>query len=206
MLAKAKKLIPSKRNRNLAYTVGGMAALLTGRKVAALSLFGKGLAGLEKQWRENHPDFEGDLADRWEEAISFYEETHVEPTNRVLHKVGIPMIVGGATGLLLFRPFRPLWLTSASSFTLGWALNIVGHSKYEKNAPAFADDPLSFIAGPVWDLKHGGRSRAEASMERAAEAVRQADEEAEETDNSADTEGDVVEMPQVNVGGGPAHA
>ncbi len=203
MLAKVAGLIPSKRKRNIAYTVGGMAALLTGRKVAALSLFGKGIAGLEKEWRENHPDFDGDMADRWEEAISFYEETHVEPTNRMLHKVGIPMIVGGGAGLLLFRPFRPLWLASASSFTVGWALNIVGHSKYEKNAPAFADDPFSFIAGPVWDLKHGGRSRAEASMQRAADAVREADQAAE---GDANKDADVVEMPQVNVGGEPAHA
>jgi uncharacterized membrane protein YGL010W len=32
-------------------------------------------------------------------------------------------------------------------------LNFIGHGKYEKNAPAFADDPLSFIAGPVWDFQ-----------------------------------------------------
>ena len=31
-------------------------------------------------------------------------------------------------------------------------MNIVGHAVFEKNRPAFADDPLSFLAGPVWDL------------------------------------------------------
>ena len=46
---------------------------------------------------------------------------------------------------------------------MGWAFNIVGHAVYEKNAPAFADDPLSFIAGPAWDLqqmlaKWGGKA------------------------------------------------
>ena len=35
-----------------------------------------------------------------------------------------------------------------------WALNIIGHKAYEKKAPAFADDPLSFIAGPFWDAKN----------------------------------------------------
>ena len=63
------------------------------------------------------------------------------------------MIAGGAVGLLLFSPYRPLWFISAGSFTAGWVLNFVGHGVYEKRAPAFADDPLSFFAGPVWDFK-----------------------------------------------------
>jgi uncharacterized membrane protein YGL010W len=32
-------------------------------------------------------------------------------------------------------------------------LNIVGHACFERRAPAFSDDPLSFVAGPVWDLQ-----------------------------------------------------
>ena len=52
----------------------------------------------------------------------------------------------------MFNPFRPLWFISAGAFASGWVLNIIGHGMYEKNAPAFADDPLSFIAGPVWDF------------------------------------------------------
>ena len=201
-LKKAATLLSSKRNRNVAYTVGGMAALLTGRKVAALSLFGKGLSGLEKEWRAKHPDFNGDMSERWEESISFYEETHTEPTNRTLHKVGIPMILGGATGLLLFRPFRPLWLGAATSFTVGWALNIVGHAKYEKNAPAFADDPLSLIAGLVWDLKQGGKSRAEEAMDRAAKAVHDVDSVVLSDDDAKIS----TISPQVNVGGETAIA
>lgn len=136
-----------------ALAVGGMAMLLTGRKKTALTLFAKGFAELEKQWRENHPEFQGDFGDRWSEATKFYEATHAEKTNRVLHMVGIPMIVGGAVGLLAARPMRPVWMVAAGSFAAGWALNIVGHAVYEKNAPAFADDPLSFIAGPAWDLQ-----------------------------------------------------
>ena len=45
------------------------------------------------------------------------------------------------------------WGVAAGSFAFGWGLNIVGHQFFEKNAPAFKDDPLSFIAGPVWDLQ-----------------------------------------------------
>ncbi|MCP4503503.1 MAG: DUF962 domain-containing protein [Deltaproteobacteria bacterium] len=169
MLAKLVSLLPDKNKRNVAFTVAGMTTLLTGQKIAGLSMVFKGLRGIEAQWREAHPDFDGDLAARWEEAITFYEDTHSEPTNRKLHVVGIPMVLGGAAGLLIFRPFRPFWFASASSFAAGWGLNIVGHFVFEKNAPAFADDPLSFIAGPVWDLKHGGKMRAERMQRDAAE-------------------------------------
>ena len=130
-----------------------MLALLAGRKLTALALFAKGFAGVEKKWRENHPDFQGGFAERWDEALRFYEETHREPTNRKLHIIGIPFIVAGTAGLLLFAPYRPLWGIAATSFVGGWVLNFIGHGMYEKKAPTFADDPLSFVAGPVWDFQ-----------------------------------------------------
>jgi uncharacterized membrane protein YGL010W len=46
-----------------------------------------------------------------------------------------------------------MWLASWAAFNVGWTLNFIGHGVYEKNSPAFADDPLSFVAGPLWDLK-----------------------------------------------------
>jgi len=147
------KLIPSKRTRSVAMAAGGMVGLLTGQKLVALGLFAKGAKGLEECWREAHPNFTGGMDARWREAIEFYEATHLNSTNRKLHTWGIPPIVAGATGLLLFRPFRPAWFVSATAFTGGWIVNFIGHGFYEKNAPAFADDPLSFLAGPVWDLQ-----------------------------------------------------
>ena len=155
-------LVPRDK-RDVAAAAAGMAALLGGKKLIALALFGTGFVGLERKWRENHPDFQGGFAERWAEALRFYGETHKEPTNRKLHIIGIPFIVAGTFGLFLFRPYRPLWGVSAASFVGGWVLNFIGHGKYEKNAPAFADDPLSFIAGPVWDLREILRSRREAS-------------------------------------------
>jgi uncharacterized membrane protein YGL010W len=85
--------------------------------------------------------------------VRYYEETHQHPTNRLLHRIGIPLIVGGAAGLLLAPAFRPVWFASAGAFTLGWGLNLVGHAAFEKNRPAFSADPLSFVTGPLWDLK-----------------------------------------------------
>lgn len=151
MLTKLIDHLSVKKNRDLACASLGMGALLVGQKALGLGLFAKGFAGLEQEWREVNA-FEGTGQERWRHAVAFYEATHQDPVNRALHMVGIPMILGGAAGLLAFKPFRPLWLASASSFTLGWGLNFIGHGVFEKKAPAFADDPLSFLAGPVWDV------------------------------------------------------
>lgn len=136
-----------------AWAVSGMVALFSGRKMAGLGMFARGLAALEQGWRQKHPDFNGGFAERWEAATEFYEATHRNKVNRVLHMTGIPLIVGGAAGLLAFKPYRPAWTVAASSFAVGWGLNILGHAVFERNAPAFKDDPLSFLAGPVWDLQ-----------------------------------------------------
>ena len=152
MLEKLLSLIPNKKTRDVATMATGMLGLLSGQKVLSLGLFGRGAMALEKEWRERHPEVEG-FDERWRRAIEFYDATHKDPVNRKLHIIGIPMIVGGTAGLLLFSPFRPMWLGAAGLFVAGWALNFVGHGLFEKNAPAFADDPLSFIAGPVWDFQ-----------------------------------------------------
>lgn len=146
-------LIPDKKTRNVAFTATGFAALVTGQKVVSLGLLGKGLKGLEECWREAHPSFHGGFGERWQMAVDHYEATHQNTLNRRLHVLGIPMIAGGTLGLLLFNPYRPLWLMSATSFAAGWALNVVGHQVYEHNAPAFSQDPLAFVAGPVWDVQ-----------------------------------------------------
>ncbi|MCA9547012.1 MAG: DUF962 domain-containing protein [Myxococcales bacterium] len=143
-----------RRTRGVALTVGGMGALMTGGKATAIGLLSKGLKDIEAEWRAQHPDFQGGVRERWQHAIEFYEQTHQDPTNRKLHIVGIPIIVGGTTGLLIWPRYTPPWFLSAGAFGFGWALNFVGHGLYEKNAPAFADDPLSFVAGPIWDLMH----------------------------------------------------
>lgn len=137
----------------VAKLVGGMALLMFGRKTEGLALFGKGALDLEKIYKEEHPELEPGFDNRWQKAVEFYDETHKDDINRKLHMIGIPMILGGAIGLIATKPYKKPWVASAAAFGVGWLLNIVGHSKYEKNKPAFADDPLSFIAGPVWDVQ-----------------------------------------------------
>lgn len=133
--------------------IGGMAMLLLGHKAKGLMMFGHGFYTLEQEYRKSHPHLEPGLKARWQEAVTFYEETHQNETNRTLHRLGIPVIIGGAMGLFAAKPYRLPWMVSAIAFAGGWALNILGHSKYEKKAPAFTEDPLSFVAGPVWDIK-----------------------------------------------------
>jgi len=150
-------LLAPGRQRGVFLAGSGMVALCSGGKATALGLFGKGVAEIEKAWREAHPEFAGGVAERWKEAVAFYEATHRNPTNRALHMAGIPLIVGGAVGLLAWPRYSAPWWVSNGSFVLGWAMNLVGHAVFEKNRPAFADDPLSFVAGPVWDLRQWSR-------------------------------------------------
>ena len=152
MLQRIVDIVPPEK-RDQALAAAGGAALLTGQKLTAIMMFSKGVSGLERKWRANHPEFKGGLPERWAAARSFYEQTHQDPTNRLLHMAGIPLIVGGAAGLLFSPRYSPPWFLSATAYSGGWVLNLVGHYKFEKNAPAFADDPLSFVAGPVWDAQ-----------------------------------------------------
>jgi len=50
----------------------------------------------------------------------------------------------------------PFWLNVAL-FVLGWILQFVGHSVYEKRQPAFLTNALHLLIGPLWilnDLVH----------------------------------------------------
>ena len=152
LLHKMIELVPREK-RNQALAAAGGVALVTGQKLSAVAMFGRGVWGLEREWRVKHPEFDGDLRARWAAATSFYEQTHQDPTNRALHIVGIPLIVGGAVGLLAAPRYSPPWFAAAGAFVGGWALNLVGHAQFERNQPAFGDDPLSFVAGPVWDVQ-----------------------------------------------------
>ena len=141
--------------KDLGLAALGMGALLFGAGPLAIIPFGLGLRGMERKYRAKH-DFEGTFAQRWARSVKFYEGTHQNSTNRVLHAIGMPFIVAGAAGLLVSSPLNPLswpiYAASFASFAGGWAFNLAGHKFFEKNAPAFADDPLSFVAGPMWEI------------------------------------------------------
>lgn len=148
--------------KNIINVAGSMGLLLTGRKMTAMAMFGKAFLELEREWRAQHPEVAETLQARWEAALSFYERTHQDPTNRLLHRLGLPMIAGGAAGLLIGGFLRPLWIASAATFSVGWALSLIGQLFFEKEGVPLDADPLSFIVGPLRDLQQQlARRRAE---------------------------------------------
>ncbi len=152
MISKLTHLLSEKKNRDLALLAGGAVTLMAGAKLTPLALFAAGMKGLEDEWRKAHPEFRGGLEERFELSIAHYDATHQHPTNRALHTVGIPMVLAGFAGMLAAPRYTPAWWAANGSWTVGWALNFVGHGLFEKGEPAFATDPLGPIAGPVWDF------------------------------------------------------
>jgi len=144
---------PAFRNLYVLMVVAGMVLLFIGYKWIGLGTFLFGNLMLERCWRLLRPQFKGGFQARWQAALDFYDATHGNRINRLLHIWGIPLILGSAIGLFVLPVHQTPWIWSAGIFAFGWALNIWGHAFHEKNAPAFADDPLSFVAGPAWDLK-----------------------------------------------------
>jgi len=65
-------------------------------------------------------------------------------------RLGAIMLVVSAVfyyvGVLL-----PVWLNVAL-FIIGWILQFVGHSVYEKRQPAFLKNALHLLVGPLWIL------------------------------------------------------
>jgi hypothetical protein len=159
-------------NAGARWAIAGMGAVLAGRKIIGAALFARGLSLIERHWRKEHPEFRGGLRERWDLASQFYARTHTNPVNRWLHIAGIPLIAGGGLGLLIAKPYRTAWAISAGAFGVGWGLNLAGHFLFEHNRPAFEQDPLSFIAGPIWDAQQvfAKKSRATATASSMAGA------------------------------------
>lgn len=174
MLGKLLSVVTEERKRDLALTGLGMASLVAGLGPLAAVPFGLGVRGVEKQWRRKHA-FTGTFEQRWAHSVKFYEATHQHPVNRALHVIGTPFILAGTAGLAVSSPLNPLswpvYVPSVTSFVGGWALNLAGHAVFEKNPPAFADDPLGFVAGPMWELDLLRKRVAGASAAPAAGAT-----------------------------------
>jgi len=56
-----------------------------------------------------------------------------------------------AAGMYLLGRWMPLWW-NAGFFILGWILQFLGHSIYEKKSPAFLTNALHLLVGPLWIL------------------------------------------------------
>jgi uncharacterized membrane protein YGL010W len=81
-----------------------------------------------------------------ESFIENYKAKHKHPLNKLMHTVGIPMIVVSLP-LFLFN-----WRLALSLFICGWVLQFVGHA-IEGNRPAFFSNPFYLLVGPWWLLR-----------------------------------------------------
>jgi len=79
--------------------------------------------------------------------MSQYDHEHSSGWNKLLHGVGIPMILAGIVLLIFMK-----WIWGAAFFTGGWVLLLLGH-RIEGNHPAFFQGPVYFLVGPIWVAK-----------------------------------------------------
>ena len=78
--------------------------------------------------------------------LETYREKHQHPVNRLLHSVGIPMIV------ISLPLFFWDWRWALGLFVFGWILQFIGHA-FEGNYPAFFSNPLHLIVGPFFIVR-----------------------------------------------------
>jgi uncharacterized membrane protein YGL010W len=86
-----------------------------------------------------------------ENFLENYKAKHKHPLNKLCHSVGIPMIVVSLP-VFLFN-----WRWALILFVGGWILQFVGHA-IEGNQPAFFQNPVYLLVGPLWLLRRAASS------------------------------------------------
>jgi len=76
-----------------------------------------------------------------------YDHEHTNPWNKVLHGIGIPIILAG----ILLAVFT-FWRIGLALFVTGWIMLFLGHF-IEGNKPAFFQGVVYFLVGPIWIAK-----------------------------------------------------
>jgi len=87
----------------------------------------------------------------WDDWIADYAASHRHPVNRLCHTFGIPMIVVslGFFAVSLFVKFA--WVVAVVLFSVGWALQFIGHA-FEGKPPEFFRDWRFLFVGVRWWL------------------------------------------------------
>jgi len=78
-----------------------------------------------------------------ESFVDNYKAKHQHPLNKLMHSVGIPMIV------ISLPLFFFAWRWALGLFLVGWVLQLAGHA-IEGNQPAFFRNPVYLLVGPLW--------------------------------------------------------
>ena len=92
------------------------------------------------------------------EWIVQYSESHQHPVNRLLHTLGIPMIVLSIVVAFagIVRPSL-LWV-AAALFVVGWIFQFIGHAVEGKPPEFFKDWRFLFVGLRWWLAKISGRA------------------------------------------------
>lgn len=83
----------------------------------------------------------------FERYMAQYDHEHTNAWNKLLHGIGIPVILAGIVFLILLR-----WKIGLALFVGGWILLLAGH-RIEGNKPAFFQGIIYFLVGPIWVAK-----------------------------------------------------
>jgi len=83
----------------------------------------------------------------FDKYMAQYNHEHTNPWNKVMHGVGIPLILAGIVLLIL-----TWWRIGLAFFVAGWILLFAGH-RIEGNKPAFFQGVIYFLVGPIWIAK-----------------------------------------------------
>lgn len=71
----------------------------------------------------------------------------------VLWHPGLGLAMGAVIGVMAWLSLQlPVWAAPAA-FVLGAIFQAVGHAVYEKKSPAFSDNLIHVLVGPMWVLK-----------------------------------------------------
>lgn len=85
----------------------------------------------------------------WQSWISEYSKSHQHPINRILHKIGIPLILSSLPLLVVGVFSNSLLILGCSLFVIGWVMQFVGHA-FEGKWPEFFHDWRFLFVGARW--------------------------------------------------------
>ena len=92
------------------------------------------------------------------EWIQQYAESHQHPVNRLLHTLGIPMIVASLGVALASLVWPRAWMAAAVLFVVGWVFQFIGHALEGKPPEFFKDWRFLFVGVRWWLAKIQGRA------------------------------------------------
>lgn len=94
------------------------------------------------------------------DLLENYKKSHTHPVNKILHAIGIPVIVISLIFLMItgmgYNWKHASW--AVGLFVFGWILQIVGHF-FEGKPPAFFSNPIYLLIAPIWWIKKIFRSK-----------------------------------------------